>query len=319
MADRFTSVGAAMSRGLFDAMMQREAERRQTLLDGVLVEDKMRARAREDMQAQRQARIDEEAAADRQRRIAAEDMGRDLAPFAPGDLVDDSIGKRYPQFVHDGQFIGTPQQRDAAAKEAARLAEREADRQQRELDKADAAGNRYLDTELARQEREANRRSNEEVARINQSGRGNDDRPLTEGQRKTAGLLSRGRAARVRVDQIEPSIGTMEILSPNWLNTAKGQRYKQASKQWIQSVLRDESGAAIGKDEEQSYFETYFVQPNDSPEVIADKKQARLEAEDAMDLKIGGSGGATAAGGNGNGGNVVKWGRDANGRPVRVQ
>jgi hypothetical protein len=37
----------------------------------------------------------------------------------------DSIGRKYPQFVRDGQFVGTPAQREAAAKEAARVAERE--------------------------------------------------------------------------------------------------------------------------------------------------------------------------------------------------
>ena len=64
---------------------------------------------------------------------------------------------------------------------------------------------------------------------------------------------------------------------------------EKAAKQWIQSVLRDESGAAIGADEEASYYRTYFRQPGDSDAVVAQKRLARDAAETAMQQKVGGT------------------------------
>ena len=116
---------------------------------------------------------------------------------------------------------------------------------------------------------------------------GGSDRPQTEGQRKTAGLLSRAQAARETADSMEKSIGIRDLLAPNFLRSSNGQQYRQAAKQWIQSVLRDESGAAIGVDEEASYFETYFRQPGDSAAVLRQKQEARDAAEDAMAQKVG--------------------------------
>jgi hypothetical protein len=114
---------------------------------------------------------------------------------------------------------------------------------------------------------------------------GNDQ---TEGQRRTAGLLSRAQAARQTADSLEHVISIRDLLAPNFLRSSNGQQYRQAAKQWIQSVLRDESGAAIGVDEEASYFETYFRQPGDSTAVLRQKQEARDDAEAAMVQKVGG-------------------------------
>jgi hypothetical protein len=110
----------------------------------------------------------------------------------------------------------------------------------------------------------------------------------TEGQRRTDGLLSRAQAARQTIDNLESSAGGWNAVAPYaWMQTPSGQQYGQAAKQWIQSVLRDESGAAIGKDEEASYFQTYFRQPGDSAAVIEQKRRARDAAEQAMAQKVG--------------------------------
>jgi len=52
----------------------------------------------------------------------------------------------------------------------------------------------------------------------------------------------------------------------------------QAKRQFINSVLRKESGAAIGPDEFKAANLQYFPQPGDSPEVIKQKEQARKTA-----------------------------------------
>jgi hypothetical protein len=66
------------------------------------------------------------------------------------------------------------------------------------------------------------------------------------------------------------------------------QKFEQAANDWIRAKLRKESGAAIGKDEMESEFRTYFPMVGDSAEVIAQKAEARRVATDAMRLNAGG-------------------------------
>lgn len=60
------------------------------------------------------------------------------------------------------------------------------------------------------------------------------------------------------------------------------QKYQQAQEDWVRSKLRKESGAAIGEKEMADEIRTYFPQPGDGPEVIAQKAQARQVAIQAM-------------------------------------
>lgn len=60
------------------------------------------------------------------------------------------------------------------------------------------------------------------------------------------------------------------------------QQYKQAASNWIRANLRKESGAAIGVDEMEQEFATYFPQFGDDPEVIEQKARARAVTENAM-------------------------------------
>jgi len=66
------------------------------------------------------------------------------------------------------------------------------------------------------------------------------------------------------------------------------QKFEQAANDWIRAKLRKESGAAIGKDEMDSEFRTYFPMVGDGPAVIAQKAEARRVATDAMRLNAGG-------------------------------
>lgn len=65
------------------------------------------------------------------------------------------------------------------------------------------------------------------------------------------------------------------------------QKYKQAADDWIRAKLRKESGAAIGKDEMDAEYRTYFPQPGDGAPVIAQKAEARRVATEAMRLNAG--------------------------------
>ena len=72
------------------------------------------------------------------------------------------------------------------------------------------------------------------------------------------------------------------------IQPAQTQQFKQAADDWIRAKLRKESGAAIGKDEMESEFRTYFPQVGDTPAVIAQKAEARRIATDAMRINAGG-------------------------------
>lgn len=57
---------------------------------------------------------------------------------------------------------------------------------------------------------------------------------------------------------------------------------EQAKRQWVTALLRKESGAAIGKQEYADYDKQFFPQPEDGPQQIAQKAEARKVAVAAM-------------------------------------
>ena len=65
--------------------------------------------------------------------------------------------------------------------------------------------------------------------------------------------------------------------------------YKQAQSEWVRAKLRKESGAVIGKEEEEGEIRTYFPQPLDPPEVVKQKAEARAAVEAAMDDQAAGT------------------------------
>lgn len=71
------------------------------------------------------------------------------------------------------------------------------------------------------------------------------------------------------------------------LQPAATQQYEQAAQAWIRAKLRKESGAAIGKDEMDQEYRTYFPQIGDTPDVIAQKANARAIATEAMKRSAG--------------------------------
>ncbi len=55
-------------------------------------------------------------------------------------------------------------------------------------------------------------------------------------------------------------------------------KVRQAQREFVNAVLRLESGAAIGESEFASAAQQYFPQPGDTRDVIAQKRQARARA-----------------------------------------
>jgi hypothetical protein len=63
--------------------------------------------------------------------------------------------------------------------------------------------------------------------------------------------------------------------APNMLQTSEQQAYRQAQRAFTEARLRKESGAAIPESEFINDARTYFAQPGDSPQMIAQKQKSR--------------------------------------------
>jgi len=73
------------------------------------------------------------------------------------------------------------------------------------------------------------------------------------------------------------------------VTSSEQQQYRQAQENWVRANLRKESGAVIGADEMKDEIRTYFPQPGEAPEVIAQKQLARQVTQRAMKTAAGAS------------------------------
>ena len=86
------------------------------------------------------------------------------------------------------------------------------------------------------------------------------------------------------IQQLTPSITGMAPISyavsthlPTFLQSGDLQQYNQAKLNFVNAVLRQESGAAISDSERKQYEAQYFPVPGDTPETIAQKAQNRAQ------------------------------------------
>jgi hypothetical protein len=85
------------------------------------------------------------------------------------------------------------------------------------------------------------------------------------------------------VPLVGPGLGMLansSVVSPGQ------QRLEQAQRDFINAVLRRESGAVIADSEFASAAQQYFTQPGDAPEVIAQKKKNRERAAQLLLLEV---------------------------------
>ncbi len=85
-------------------------------------------------------------------------------------------------------------------------------------------------------------------------------------------------------------------ILPKWLGGQAAQQtltssvreqYEQAQENWITANLRKESGAVIGPEEMQKEIRKWFPVVGNSPQVIEQKRKARMVAEDSMRRNAG--------------------------------
>lgn len=88
------------------------------------------------------------------------------------------------------------------------------------------------------------------------------------------------------VEQV-PLIGGGLGMVANMRTSEGEQQVEQAQRDFINAVLRRESGAAIGRDEFTNAQRQYFAQPGDSPQVLAQKRANRRTAIEGMRAEFG--------------------------------
>jgi len=120
-------------------------------------------------------------------------------------------------------------------------------------------------------------------------------KPKTEGQANAAGFWNRVTIANTDLEKLENQgtkfganlLSALPFGMGNIAQTPEFQLYSQSQEDWINAVLRDESGAAIGPAEFDSAKTQYFPQVGDGPEVIAQKKRNRKTKELGLWTKSG--------------------------------
>lgn len=106
-------------------------------------------------------------------------------------------------------------------------------------------------------------------------------------QNKQAGLAEMGLLAEEQYKKAttgtsyDPTVSGQFIDSggwaPNFLKDENAVTASAAMDSWIESFLRDASGAAIPESERQAYKEIYFPVGGDSPQVVANKEALRQQ------------------------------------------
>lgn len=138
------------------------------------------------------------------------------------------------------------------------------------------------------------------------------EKPTGE-MRQARGYLSRMFSAEEILTGLEKSgfdpVSTGQVLLglTNVTASTESQQYKQAQEDWVRAKLRKESGAVIGEDEMAREIAVYFPKYGDSAEVIAQRKQSRLEAQKQLGFMAGTE---ALPGGNrteSNADNVIDW------------
>jgi len=102
-----------------------------------------------------------------------------------------------------------------------------------------------------------------------------------------------------------PGVGGLAGAVGNAMLSEQGQMAEQAQRDFVNAVLRRESGAVISDPEFANAQKQYFPQPNDTPAVLQQKRRNRqmaiqgLEAEVPGGLRVGGAQNPPAGGASG--------------------
>ncbi|WP_133116171.1 hypothetical protein [Mesorhizobium wenxiniae] len=105
---------------------------------------------------------------------------------------------------------------------------------------------------------------------------------LSEAEGRNAGFYGRAAESHKLLADLEregtslfnKTVGDVPLVG-NYALSQDAQKFKQAQRDFINAVLRRESGAVISPEEFENAKQQYFPQPGDGPEVIAQKRKNR--------------------------------------------
>lgn len=111
---------------------------------------------------------------------------------------------------------------------------------------------------------------------------------LTEGQSKDLIYHSRGLQALEAFEPLAAAYANgaerlaSQVPGGNYVVSEEFQKAKQAGRNFLASVLRKDTGAAVTPSEETLYGDIFLPQPGDKPGTLAQKAEARAQAIDAI-------------------------------------
>lgn len=121
-----------------------------------------------------------------------------------------------------------------------------------------------------------------------------DGKPATAGELKVAGYVDRMSEASIIFDNLAFEMQTLPAWklatyrkAPNWSKPDWFQQQEQAERNFINAVLRRESGAVISPSEFEEGRRQYFPQPGDGAETLAQKKRSRQTVLDSYIKEAG--------------------------------
>lgn len=123
------------------------------------------------------------------------------------------------------------------------------------------------------------------------AGAGAVAKPFTEGQSKDNVYTTRALGALGTLDPIADALTSLGNRAADYDPTGivrgavQDDRYqvaKNAGDEFLQAILRKDTGAAITSQEQQLYGQTYLPQPGDNAAVMQQKAQARRRAVEAI-------------------------------------
>lgn len=115
-------------------------------------------------------------------------------------------------------------------------------------------------------------------------------KPLTEGQSKDTVFATRAEGALTVLDKVDTALTSFpERVAENdptglvrGMQTPEFQQAQQSGLEFLQAILRKDTGAAITPAEQQEYGRVYLPQPGDGPQIIEQKRASRRRALEAI-------------------------------------
>lgn len=114
-------------------------------------------------------------------------------------------------------------------------------------------------------------------------------KPLTEGQSKDTVFATRAEGALPLIDKfgdaltsLPETVGGGVPVIGNYAKSSDFQQAEQAGKEFLQAILRKDTGAAITPAETSEYGSVYLPRPGDSPQLLAQKRVSRMRALEAI-------------------------------------